>query len=105
MRVFRISVAVAASIVAGCSYDIATPDCGFVLTPTDEAICASPALRKLDRALAKQYQVALSISGDAEPNLRAEHAAWIAQRNACGGDGTCIAKRYRERLNVLADYD
>lgn len=105
MRVFRVSAAVAASIVAGCSYDIATPDCGLVLTPTDEAICASPALGKLDRALAKQYQVALSISGEDEPNLRAEHAAWITQRNASGGDARCIAKRYRERLNVLADYD
>jgi uncharacterized protein len=94
-----------AALVAGCTYDVATVDCGFVLTPTDEAICSSGKLRKLDARMTRQYQVALSISGADEPNLRAEQAGWIQSRNACGADAACIARRYRERLNVLADYD
>jgi uncharacterized protein len=89
----------------GCSYDVATVDCNLALTSTETAICGSSKLRRLDRDLTKLYQVALSISGDDEPNLRAEQAAWVRSRNACGGDAACIAKRYRERLNVLADYD
>jgi uncharacterized protein len=89
----------------GCSYDVATVDCNLVLTPTETAVCGSSQLRRLDRDLTKLYQVALSISEDDEPNLRAEQAAWIKSRNACGGDEACIATRYRERLNVLADYD
>ncbi len=97
--------AAAAILVAGCSYDIATVDCNLVLTPTEDAVCGSSKLRRLDRDLTKLYQVALSISEDDEPSLRAEQAAWIKSRNACGGDETCIADAYRQRLNVLADYD
>lgn len=105
MRVLRIAALVAAAGTSGCSYDISTPDCANVLTPTEATICASPALRKLDRKLTKQYRVALSISGDDEENLRTEQNEWIAERNTCGEDEACIAEAYRERLNVLADYD
>lgn len=105
MRVPSFVAVLTALAATGCAYDISTPDCAIILTPTDEAICARPALRRLDRAMAKQYQVALSISGDDLPNLRAEQAQWITVRDACGGDEACIAERYRERLNVLADYD
>lgn len=104
MRVPLICAAVAL-LAAGCSYDVATVDCGFVLTPSEEAICASSKLQSLDARLTHQYQIALSISGDDEPNLRAEQAQWIVSRDACGGDTACIARRYRERLNILADYD
>lgn len=97
--------ATAALLLAGCSYDIATVDCGLTLTSTEEAICASSKLRSLDASMTRQYRIVLSISGDDEPNLRAEQADWIKSRNACGSDTACIAARYRERLNILADYD
>lgn len=97
--------AAVALAVAGCSYDVATVDCGLALTPTEDAICASPKLRSLDATMTREYRIVLSISGEDEPNLRAEQAEWIHSRDACGGDTACIAKRYRERLNLLADYD
>lgn len=105
MRVLVVPAVLATVALSGCSYDIATPDCEAALTPTEGAICESPKLRKLDRDLRKLYRVALSISGDDEANLRSEHNAWIAERNTCLEDETCIAELYRERLNVLADYD
>lgn len=105
MRVLCVPAVLAAVALSGCSYDIATPDCETVLTPTEAAVCASPKLRKLDRDLRKRYRVALSISGDDEPHLRSEQNAWIAERNTCLDNETCIAELYRERINVLADYD
>lgn len=105
MRHLRIGAAVAALGISGCSYDISTPDCANIQTPTEVAICASPSLRKLDRTLTRQYRVALSISGDDEESLRAEQNEWIAERNTCGEDEACIAGLYRERINTLADYD
>lgn len=104
MRVSCVSAAVAL-LLAGCSYDVSAVDCGLALTPAEDAICSSSKLRRLDASMTRQYRIALSISGDDEPNLRAEQAEWIRSRDACGGDTACIAKRYRERLNVLADYD
>ncbi|MEZ5925686.1 MAG: lysozyme inhibitor LprI family protein [Hyphomicrobiaceae bacterium] len=104
MKVPHVYVAVAV-LAAGCSTDVATVDCGLTLTPTEDAICTSSKLRHLDARMTRQYRIALSISGDDEPNLRAEQAAWIRSRNSCGGDRACIAKQYRERLNILADYD
>ena len=105
MRVLSGLAVLATVALSACAYDIATPDCETVLTPTEGAICESPKLRKLDRDLRRLYRVALSISGDDEENLRSEHNAWIAERNTCLDDTACIADLYRERLNVLADYD
>ena len=105
MRVQFLCAAALAIAAAGCSYDVATVDCNLALTSTETAICGSSKLRRLDRDLTKLYQVALSISGDDEPNLRAEQAVWVRSRDACGSDEACIAARYRERLNLLADYD
>lgn len=105
MHQLRIGAAAAALAISGCSYDISTPDCEAILTPTEAAICASPALRKVDRAMTRQYRIALSISGDDEESLRAEQNAWITERNTCEDDEACIAEAYRERLNILADYD
>jgi uncharacterized protein YecT (DUF1311 family) len=78
-------------------------DCAKAGTAPEKAICSDVPLARLDRALADGYAQALSwASDDAEKaKIRDAQRAWIAERNACGGDVACLTAAYEARIKAL----
>lgn len=82
--------------------------CAKASTPTERAICADPALSRLDERLAGAYRAALEKlsgsspeEGKAQTALKADQRAWLAERNACGADAACLRTAQERRLAVL----
>jgi len=82
---------------------VASFDCSKAGTATEKAICADVALARLDRSLADAYAQGLSwADGEAEKaKIRDAQRAWIAERNACGGDVGCLTAAYDARIKAL----
>jgi membrane-bound inhibitor of C-type lysozyme len=83
-----------------------TADCAKLRKGSIEAlICNSPLLASLDAEVARLYALALGPPGNAGRNdALKEHAAWIAERNAClqtPQADACLRDRYFERINTL----
>jgi uncharacterized protein len=93
----------------------ATPSfpCGGALSPTETVICSDDSLAALDRALAQAYKNKFDglpvESGNALDevvgSLVVTQNAWIAFRNDCGTDRTCIRKAYLTRTAALTAGD
>lgn len=75
-------------------------DCSLAGTATEHAICGSPRLAELDRALSAAYQNALH-HGGSEAQLRAEQRNWMGQRNACGASEICLEQMMQQRISSL----
>lgn len=79
-------------------------DCMRASSPTEHAICGSPDLAGLDGRLTTVYAARMNaLSGGTAEAERARQRAWLARRNGCGSDGTCLAGLYRTRLAELGD--
>jgi uncharacterized protein len=93
----------------------ATPSfpCTGQLTPTETVICSDASLAALDRALVTAYKNKFDglpvESGDAldevVKSLLITQKAWLAHRNACGAERTCIYKAYTVRKTALTAGD
>jgi uncharacterized protein len=93
----------------------ATPSfsCAGALSPTEAAICSDDGLAALDRALTAAYKNKFDglpvESGNALDevvgSLVITQNAWIAFRNSCGADKTCIRKAYLTRTAALTAGD
>jgi uncharacterized protein len=103
---------VTGALLISCSPAIAaTPSfsCSGNLTPTEKTVCGDNNLAALDVALAAAYQKALASlpqsSGNSLDESRAglivTQRAWIAYRNQCGTDKSCISKAYSLRTGEL----
>lgn len=68
--------------------------CSGTLTSSEKAICADPELAAWDRAVARVYRVQTRDGGVSLVDQR----RWIADRNRCGADRTCLLKVHREWL-------
>lgn len=78
-------------------------DCARAGTPAEFAICASPTLAALDRALAGSYRAARDRLGAAgRQRLLDDQRAWLARRDGCGGDPACLAGVMQSRIDALA---
>jgi len=76
--------------VDGPSYN-----CAKSSTRTEFAICASPDLWVLDRAVASLYNYSRNNAGALqEQELLSSQRSWLARRNLCSDDQRCIAQRY-----------
>jgi uncharacterized protein YecT (DUF1311 family) len=76
-------------------------DCAKAATAVEKTLCASPALRQADAAMADAFADLLAAT--AEPDKQAVRAAqrqWLVARNACP-DAACLAARQAERLARL----
>lgn len=77
-------------------------DCGRATTTVELAICRSPELAQLDRALSDAYlarkAAASTIRG---PGLAAEQKAWLILRDRCGDSSTCLSKAMTGRIAQL----
>ena len=74
-------------------------DCAKAGTPTERAICTSPVLSSLDRALTDAWSSRRQRDGSGE--LLAEQRRWIAKRDACGSNAACLERSMRDRVEVL----
>jgi uncharacterized protein len=104
------------ALVLGCSPALAaTPSfpCAGTLAPTETAICADDTLAALDRALATAYRnkfdgLPVESSNALDEVVRSlvlTQKAWIAHRDSCGADRTCIRQAYVTRTRALAAGD
>jgi uncharacterized protein len=83
--------------------------CTGGLNPTEAAICTDEGLAALDRSVATAYRNKFDglpvESADAldqvVKSLVITQKAWLAYRNSCGADHTCIYKAYRTRQAAL----
>ncbi len=89
----------------------ATPSfpCTGRLSPTEKTVCADDSLAALDVALAAAYKAKLatlpanSANGleETQPGLAFTQKAWLAYRNICRANASCIRKAYQARTAAL----
>jgi uncharacterized protein len=87
--------------------------CTGTLTPTETVVCSDDGLAALDRGLATAYRNKFDglpvESGDAldevVKSLVITQKAWLAHRNDCASDRTCIYKAYLVRKRALTAGD
>ncbi|NKN31950.1 DUF3298 domain-containing protein [Marichromatium bheemlicum] len=78
-------------------------DCDRASTPVEHAICTDTELDALDARLADHYRAAQAGRPPAEREaLRQAQRRWLAARNRCGPDRTCLREHYQQRLEALA---
>lgn len=81
-------------------------DCARAGTPSEKAICQSPDLSADDRSVAAAYGSA-EYWCDKDPGKLAllvkVQKAWRVQRDACGGDATCLGKSMTDQTAKLED--
>jgi hypothetical protein len=71
-------------------------------TQTEAAICGSAALSALDRELFAIYWALYNKSNDAQQKqLKNEEIVWVAQRDRCQRNESCIETTYRSRIEQL----
>jgi uncharacterized protein YecT (DUF1311 family) len=82
-------------------------DCGKATTNVERAICADPALSKLDDDLQRIFHASRSSLADRDaPTLIAAQKNWIAERDrTCGGAvsdaAACLRKSYEDRIKAV----
>ncbi len=82
-------------------------DCGKARTASERAICASPALVALDRAVGEAYAASVLRQPEQRDALRQDQLAWLRARDAgCGQAGgarpACLRDQLTARLATLA---
>lgn len=78
-------------------------DCERARAQSEYAVCANPALARLDRAMSQQYRNAVANADAAQIRLLTEtRDRFLAFRNRCGSDD-CIAQTYRGRIREIDD--
>ena len=91
---------------------VASFDCAKAATPTEHAICSTPALGEKDIRMATYYRilqdVSPAVSGMAYREFRGgiqdAQTTWMKrQRDVCKDDATCLAQAYDQRIKVLHD--
>lgn len=77
-------------------------DCGRASTEVEVAICRTPELAQLDRALSDAYSAQRkNASTIRAPALATEQRAWLVQRDLCGGDINCLSLTMTNRIAQL----
>jgi uncharacterized protein len=79
-------------------------DCAKAGNATEKAICADPAVSRLDEQVAGAFRTALALwpAGNWGAYLRAEQLGWLADRNRiCKADKACLKQDYTRRLAYL----
>jgi uncharacterized protein YecT (DUF1311 family) len=74
-------------------------DCSRVTSPGENAVCGSPSLAEMDRALALVFARAMALSPD-RTRLRSAQRTFLASRNATA-DVEALAALYQSRIEQL----
>jgi uncharacterized protein len=76
--------------------------CTGSLLPTEAAICANDSLAALDRSLTAIYDSKLgTLPTSQREELASAEKAWLAERNSCGANTSCINNAYLVRIGQL----
>jgi uncharacterized protein len=81
--------------------------CSKAGTPTEKAICSTPALSQIDERMAAAYKEAIQFysgidgGGSTQAAVKTDQRAWLKERNGCGADTACLADSYEQRIRVL----
>ena len=79
-------------------------DCTRARTTSERAVCASPGLAALDRAMASRYIGAIATADPAAVRLlRQTRDPFLGYRERCGSDASCIDRVYRGRIREIDD--
>jgi outer membrane protein len=77
-------------------------DCRLATSITEQTICRSPNLSRLDRQLADAYaRVFQSLDPAQQSELADREQDWIGQRDTCAADEPCISRTYTQRMAEL----
>ncbi|MEM8555430.1 MAG: lysozyme inhibitor LprI family protein, partial [Pseudomonadota bacterium] len=77
-------------------------NCAKASTPTETAICGNAELAMLDLNMANAYRRTLDrLTGGDEEFVRQRQRTWIEERDACGGDETCLTTSYGQVITLL----
>jgi uncharacterized protein len=77
--------------------------CSGNLLPAEAVICSDDNLSGLDRTLAADYKRNMeSLPAGQQAELEAVEKAWLAERNSCGPNISCISNAYSVRISQLA---
>ena len=96
MTRLRLLLAALGLILAGAAPVAAQQWCANGgLNLTERTICRDATLRSLDLQLGHLYDAVVNSA------VRERQRAWLAYRNSCGADATCIANAYYARFGEL----
>jgi len=95
------------ALIALAAGEASAFDCAKAKTGVEKAICADPALKRLDDALATAYgAVKAAALPEEQKQLAQSQRRWIARREYCSnvedGIGTCVAEETARRLSLLS---
>lgn len=79
-------------------------DCSKARSASEKTICEVPDLQWNDRQLARFYKLALKNSGNAHASVIQSQRAFLARRDVCGADITCLEAAYKAQFKALAPY-
>lgn len=101
----RASLVALPFLLAASSHALAF-DCAKAKTGVEKAICADPALKALDDALAAAYGAVKAGLAEADQKMMTNsQKRWIARREGCGTGGqdlaVCVKQKTEERLVLL----
>lgn len=110
MKTARLNTLLAGLLLIGpAAAQVASYDCADAASASEHAICASPSLGRKDVVVATYYDLLVhlkpAIAGMAyrefDDRMRDEQRQFLATRNACGANTSCLEKSYDDRLAVL----
>jgi uncharacterized protein len=76
-------------------------NCRYAKAVDEVAICRSPLLSQLDELMS---DIKDNLSGVSRLQIENGQAAWLKDRQYCGGDSGCIENAYRQRIRELLSY-
>lgn len=101
----------AACLLAAAGLALATPadaasfNCRYAKLPSEVAICNSARLSGLDEEMAQLYfRLTNQAPGRAVRQIKNEQTNWLARRNSCGYDTSCLIHSYNRRIDRLYDW-
>lgn len=75
--------------------------CDKAQSPAERQICKSIPLSALDRSVSSAWHIAMNKHQQNPSKLRAEQAAWLKERDACGEDVSCLERKMLDRVDIL----
>ncbi len=78
-------------------------DCANARSRGETMVCADPGLAELDRAMAAEFQRAMSAASPQQANaLRQSRSRFLGYRDTCG-DAVCVRQTYLGRIREIRD--
>jgi uncharacterized protein len=109
-RAYRALPAFALLLALPVRAQVASFDCSHAGTPTERAICATPALGRKDVTVTTYYQLLLRLKPatagmayrEFDDQVRDGQRQWLQQeRDACKDDIGCLNRAYDKRMDAL----